>query len=175
MAKSRHHTRTRSSRRRNFVAIPFETVLTIGSLAAAGVVSSTALGASFGEDIFLLSMDCTYSLQANTPGNGPLQITCAHGDLTDAEVQEALASELTDPDDIIQKERARRPVRRIGIFPGILADEVLADGTKIKTTLKFSVGDGHNLDLQAHNRDGGTRDTGGLVKVHGVLYGRWQR
>ncbi len=131
--------------------------------------------AVFGEDIFVISVDSTWNIRTLTAGEVPIVVGFAHSDLTVTEIAEALQAELTDPDDIIAKERSRRPVRTVGSFGENAVDMSLNDGKMLRQKIKFSVGDGHSLDLFAFNRSGGSLTTGALIELTGVLYGRWQR
>ncbi len=173
MAKARQSRKRKS--RRGFVAIPYDTSLTLSMLADQSVLKQTLLGANFGEDIFIISVKGSLSLRNMTVGEGPIHVGYSHSDLSVTEISEALTAELTDPDDIIAKERARRPVRKVGSFEVTTADEVFNLGIEVKTPIKFSVGDGHNLDVWVFNRSGGALTTGGVLVVHGTIFGRWQR
>ncbi len=163
----------RSGRRRNFIAIPFDVSLTLGTLNS-GVVLSTGV-LTFGEDLFIISVDAAWALDGFTATEGPLSVGWAHGDLTVAEVAEAIDASVTDPDDIIARERARRPVRKVGTFAGLSSDEVLFDGRQERRAVRFSVGDGHSLNAYVVNRSGGNLTTGSVIRLSGVIYGRWQR
>ncbi len=168
-------TARKSRRRKGFVAIPFQGNLALGNLGAGGIIKANLLGTDFGEDYFCFSMDLLMHLETNTAGDGPLKMGVAHEDLTLAEIVEAITAELTDPDDIIAKERARRPVRTVSSFNGLAATEITNDGQMKRIKVGWSIGDGHNLDLWAQNDDADARQTGGIVQFSGVLYGRWQR
>lgn len=133
------------------------------------------LPAALGEDLYCLSIDTTWSSVDHTAKEGPIVVGVAHGDLSVTEIKEATEAEMTDPDDIIARERARRPVRTIGVFDGETENEKLNDGRMLRTKMKFSVGDGHQPVLWAKNKDTAQLTTGTLIKVNGVLYGRWQR
>ncbi len=169
LAKRRRRTR------RRLVAIPFTTRLTLSTLLSSTVIKVSALGNAFGEDFYCHQVTANYALSGATPTEGPLSIGYTHGDLSVAEVLEAITAELTDPDDIIAKERARRPVRKVGNFPVQAADETFRDGAMVRTGLGFSVGNDHKLDFWALNNSGATLTTGAIIDVDGVLYGRWQR
>ncbi len=170
MAKKRRGSRRRS---RNFVAIPFEQGVTVGALAQNAVEATAIL--TFGEDIYLVSADVTVIGRSGTAGEGPLPCGMAHGDLTDSEIEEAVSAEVTDPDDIIAAERARRPVRKIGSLEDA-AGQQLENGSKIRLPLRFSVGDGHTLKLWVRNASAASPLTSGaVVQFSGTLYGRWQR
>ncbi len=168
------YTRRRAKRSRNFVAIPFDQEILLGTLADQTVVKSTTTPV-LGEDLYIISVDGTWTLKGATATEGAIAVGLAHGDLSVAEILEALTAELTDPDDIIQKERARRPVRKVGAFPVLSSNEALKHGDEIRTKVKFSVGDGHTLDMYAFNKSGATLTTGAAVQCSGVIYGRWQR
>jgi len=167
--------RYKRSRKKNFVAIPFNTAITVGAPVADAVVAVDALGNDLGEDLYLISLDAAWSIRDHTVAEGPLQVGVAHGDLSVTEIAEAINAEMTDPDDIIQKERSRRPVRKAGAFAGLSSEEVLENGAMVRTKCKFSIGDGHNLSLWVINSSGATLTTGTLINIIGTLYGRWQR
>lgn len=165
----------RRKRRSGFQAIPFQGNLVLGNLGAGSMVKANLLGTDFGEDYFCISMDLLMHLETNTAGDGPLKMGIAHEDLTVSEIAEAITAEMTDPDDIIAKERARRPVRTVSVFSGFAATETINDGQMKRVKVGWSIGDGHNLDLWAQNDDADARTTGGIVQFSGVLFGRWQR
>ncbi len=113
--------------------------------------------------------------QNGTAGEGPMEIGFHHGDLTVTEVKEGLQANLQDPDDIIAKERSRRPIRQAGAFPLLAADEVLNDGRLLRTKMMMSIGDTHTLSLYVMNHSGANFTDGPKVKVTGKIFGRWQR
>ncbi len=161
--------------RKDFVAIPFSGQLVLSTLATDIVILGSMLGSSFAEDIFIISVDCLWAIRDHTAGQTPLEFGIAHGDLTVTEISECLNSELTDPNDIIQRERARRPVRRIGTFGGSIADPIFADGRKVRTPIKFALSDGNSLNAYLLNNSGVTLTTGAVLEFSGVIYGRWLR
>ena len=173
MAKTRRRKRQRGGR--NFVAIPFSASVALLTLADNTAVVA-GLTAVLGEDLYVISVDGLWALRGAAGGEGPVYVGYAHGDLTVTEVKEALEAEVTDPDDLIARERARRPVRRSGIFPVLgSAPEVLKHGEAVRTPCKFSVGNDHALNLYAMNVSGATLTTGQIVECHGTIFGRWQR
>ncbi len=163
----------RKASRRNFVAIPFRSGFNLSTLADGAVLKNDVM--TMGEDIFILSMDTMDTIRAHTAGEGPIEVGWAHGDLSVAEIAEYLDADLTDPDDIIQKERASRPVRSTGIFPGLATNEALNHGNKTRTKIMKSLGNGHTFSLWARNLSGATLTTGNFVSAVGKLYGKWQR
>ncbi len=160
---------------RNFVSIPFSASLGLVTLANDIVVDVGAFGNQLGEDLYVVSIDATWTIHGLTATQGPIDVGFAHGDLSVTEVAEALDAEQTDPDDIIARERARRPVRRAGKFPGLSTNEALADGEKIRTRMRMSIGDGHDINIWARNKSDAPMTTGAVVDIDGVIYGRWQR
>ncbi len=173
MAKKKPYRRRRN---RNFVAIPFSTRLPLSTLADGTVLKGDVLGSDLGEDLYIVSIDAQIAIRGATAGEGPILVGFAHDDLSVAEINEALEAELTDPDDIIAKERARRPVRKTGLFSVINANEVLNDGKAVRTKCRWSEGDGnHRIALWARNQSGATLSTGAILEWFGTVYGRWQR
>ena len=168
--------KTRRKRNRNFVAIPFTTQLSLGTLGDNLVLTQGMLSAVFGEDIFIISIDWLASIRGAATSQMPITIGMAHGDLATTEIAEALDAELTDPDDIIAKERARRPVRRFGTFGrSDLQDMSLNDGRVARTKIKLSIGNGFDCNLWGRNQSGATLTTGTIIEFQGTIYGRWQR
>jgi len=104
--------------------------ITLSTLAANTVIVANMI-ASLTEDLFVISVDLMWSLLGGTAGEGPIEVGVAHGDLTVAEILEAIAASPTGPGDLIQNERSRRPVRGAGSFPGITATEVIAQAPPI--------------------------------------------
>ncbi len=164
-------------RGRNFVAIPFSVGVSLLTLGNNTVVKTPAL--TLGEDLFLISVDMSAHTRGLTADEGePLECGFAHGDLSITEVEEALQAEVSDPDDIIAKEHARRPVRRAGQMIRHGSDTTalaLAGGATQRVTAKFSVGDGHGIDFWVANRSGAGLTTGAVTNFTGTIYGRWQR
>lgn len=167
--------RRRSKGRRGYTAIPFQASGSLGTLGNGTVLAVPLLPAAFSEDFYCLSVKAQLALHGVTTGEGPIGCGYAHDDLTVAEIAEKLDASLTDPDDIIARERARRPVRMAGSFPTIAIDEVLNDGVPVKTPIKFMIGDGHSLTGYVQNRSGTALTTGATVLFDGVMFGRWVR
>ncbi len=161
--------------RRNFVAIPFNTDIVLATLADNTVLPATLFSSAFGEDIYVISIDASWILAGSSSQEGPIFVGFAHGDLSAAEILEALDAEQTDPDDRIAKERSSRPIRRVGGFDAQIANETLNHGVNIRTPMKMSIGNDHFVDAWAVNRSGATLTTGAIIHVNGTLFGRWQR
>lgn len=164
----------RRSRRKGFVAIPFSVSLALLTLADDTVLLGDFVPTLL-EDLFVISVDGEWVLDGMTPGEGPVEVGIAHGDYTDAEVEECLSAELNDPDNLILAERARRKIRRVGSFWVQSANEALGDGRTIRTKCRFMVGDGHTLAFFAANRSSAALTTAGSLNIQGTIYGRWVR
>ncbi len=161
--------------RKNFVAIPFTNSFPLLTLADATVLAggtTTALG----EDLFIISVDLYASIRGLTSGEVPLFVGFAHNDLTVTEIKEALSANLANPDDIIQKERSRRPVRRAGQFGRSgFTDLDLNNGVVVRVPIRFTVGNSFELDIWVLNESGAALTTGATIEYQGVIYGRWRR
>lgn len=162
--------------RKNFIAIPFTIELPLLALAESILAKIAVLATSFGEDIYIISVDVLTTLRNHTLGEVPIVVGFAHGDLTTSEIQEGLDASVTSPDLIVERERSRRPIRRIGVFgrPDIAA-QTLADGRIQRIRLKFSIGNDKDLVVWARNHSGAVLTTGAILEVQGTIYGRWQR
>ncbi len=171
--------KAKSSKRRrrdkSFVALNFEVTFVLGTLSDNIVLANDLLGASFGEDIYIVSIDWTAAIKNMTQGEVPLYMGFNHGDLSVTEIAEALDANLVNPDDIIAKERSRRPVRRAGMFNLNAVDIILHDGVMKRTKILFSVGNGFGLQVYVRNSSGAGLTTGAAFEMQGTIYGRWQR
>lgn len=171
---AKHNKRRRA---RNFVALPFSSSKLLGTLAD-GVAIVSPILATLTEDLFVVSVDVYWSIGNLTPGQDPILVGIAHGDLSVTEITEALDASPTGPRDIVANERAKRPVRRAGQFanPNATAQEQVAlnDGKAIRTTCKFLVSDGVPLNMYAVNRSGAALSTTDpIVTFNGTVYGKW--
>ncbi len=174
MAKKRKN--NRGVNRRNFIAIPYNATLPLLTLGDGVVIKVDLLSSVLGEDIFVISIDHLTTIRNKTSGETPLIFGFCHSDLTVSEIAEALDAEVTDPDDLIARERAKRPVRKAGAFvSNLLTDEGVGDGLVQRQRIKFSVGDGHNVSLWLRNMSGAALTTGATLGQLGTIYGRWQR
>ena len=161
--------------RKGYQAIPFSTSLVIGALGAGTVISADLLGGNFLEDMFILRIDGLWSMRGHTAGEGPLIVGYHHGALTVAQVAENLDANLLEPDNIISREFARRPVRRTGVFAGANVGFVLNNGNFIQQKVKFSVGSGHAIKAFVRNQRSSALTSGTTIEVQGTLHGKWQR
>ncbi len=174
MAKKRK--KNRGVNRRNFIAIPYNATLPLLTLGDGVVIKVDLLSSVLGEDLFVISIDHLTTIRNGTLTEYPLIFGFCHSDLTVAEIAEALDAEVTDPDDLIARERAKRPVRKAGTFAfGTAGDQGVGDGLVLRQKMKISVGDGHNVSLWLRNMSGAALTTGTELGQMGTIYGRWQR
>ncbi len=171
------HTRKRNL---NFVAIPFNVNLPLLTLADQTVLTVGLFPAVLNEDFYAISADVNAQVIALTAGEGdPLMAGYAHGDYSVGEIKENLEVSFLGPGSKIEQERARRIIRKCGMFVPVseAATQMKLMGKEgsgmIRTSLKFVVQDGKNLSFWVHNRSGGSLTTGGTLRLQGTVYGRW--
>ncbi len=156
----------------NFFAYPVQDDTPLGALGE-GILVQGALSGLGITKVWVISADLQWSTSNHTPGEGPISVGLASGDLTVGETAEKLDARPTSRSDRIAMERSRRPVRRVGIFPGIAAEETLNDGKSIRTKLGFYLDEGIELNAWARNEDSAQFTTGTLIVVSGMVYMRW--
>ncbi len=147
----------------------------VGEVQALGTLASnTLIGSLFDEVVnersFLLSLNAIWSIEDLVAGDGPVLVGVAHGDYTDAEVEEVIENANSwNRGDLVQQEVARRKVRQVGTFMGG-GESVLNEGRMIKTPLKFIVNQGQTLRLWAYNASSATLNTGAIVTLAGHVW-----
>ncbi len=155
-----------------FQALPVDALLPLSTLAAETVIGALAY-ASLEDDFWMQSCDLTWSMHNHVAGEGPLSVGLSNSDLTIAEIDEAIEAAPTSRSDIVVREQARRPIRRVGVFPGLLSEEVLNDGKSIWTTLKMYMAEGANLVFFVENKT--AQLTGAtIINIYGTIYGEWR-
>ncbi len=167
--------RHRKRRDPNFVAIPFATQLALATLADNVAVKAAILGAVFTDDFYPISVDCLWDLRDSIAAEAPLQFGFCHGDLSVAELGEALDVALLGKGGIVENERLSRPVRQSGYFQVTGPSSVFNNGNMKRTPIRFkkALGVGQSLDFWVMNRTGNTLTTGAVMEINGLLYGRW--
>ncbi len=129
--------------------------LTLGTLGS-GVLISTTFDEAVEERTLVSSVVATYSLDLLTAPQGPILFGLAHGDYTDAEIEEVIENiQSWTPGDKIAQEKAKRLVRTVGQF---VADETSGtidvkfnNGKPIKTKLNWMLQSDATLRLWAYN------------------------
>lgn len=170
------HTRRRKKPYRKinsaFQVLPVNVTFALGALTNGTVVTQALTAIS--DDFWVQSVDLVFALQDFTASEGPLWFGVANGNLTTVEIAEALVAQPSHRADIIPREEARRPVRRIGMFAGLTTEEVYNDGVIKRTSCKFYLAESAEIEAWCQNVSGATLTTGGIVNVNGVVYGEWR-
>ncbi len=150
----------------------FETSSALGTMAANAVISNaiTTLGTT---KFRVIAADLYVNMIGHTAGEGPIEVGIFNGDLSDAEMLESLDASPTGPEDIIAKERLRRPVRRACFLSGQATGEVVNDGKPVRVKLNTLLDAGVELELFFVNRDSAAFTTGTILSVMGQIYGYW--
>ena len=170
MAKHR-----RGRGRGRFVVVPVFASLALTNLTSNTVITNNLIDNV--EDVYWTSADLTLALRGTTSNEGPIGFGVANGDLSVTEISEAIAAAPTGPDDIIQNERARRPVRNFCTFQVSTTtgeDEVVNNGNVKRYRIKMAIGENSSLVTWAQNRSGAQLTTGAEVIISGKLYGYWR-
>ncbi len=155
-----------------FQVLPVKTSIALLTLGNNTAITSSITALS--DDFWVQSADLTWTLTFATPGEGPLMVGLNNGDLTATEIKEALEALPSSRSDIVNRERARRPVRKVGQFTSLLGSEVLNDGQKVRTTIKMYLAEGVELEAFVFNASGAALTTGTFVDLYGNLYGEWR-
>ncbi len=128
----------------------------LGTLGPKDVIA--AIGAGLVVDTTRVSsVKCVYTLSDFTPvvNAGPIICGVAHGDYTDAEIEEWIENSAAwDMGDMIAKEIASRRIRQIGVFDTAAAATQsvrLNDGKPITTKLNWLLAEGDGLKWWAYN------------------------
>ncbi len=151
-----------------------EAALSLSTLANATLLSGDLFsGDVLDDEMYQISADLYWSMDDVTQGQGPTLVGIAHGDYSDAEIEQWLeATTSIAGGDLIANEQARRKCRRVGMFAGDSVEK-LNDGKSIKTTLKFVLAGGQNLKFWAYNKSGDAYSTTSpVVRVNGKIYMR---
>ncbi len=156
------------------MAVRFTISVDIGALADGVVQVNSLLPGDLAEDLFAMSVHATWTIRNATAGMGPVEFGYVHDDYTATEVSECILSAVTDPNNLIQVERSRRFVRRVGSFRGFQTEEEINDGRLMKTKIKWTIHDGHDLGVWLQNQTGATIPGNPIVEVSGTIWGRWR-
>ncbi len=167
----------RKSRKANsaFQALQVDTELALSTLANNTVLAQALTILS--DDFWVISGDLNWLMIGMTPGEDPLYVGIANGDLSVAEIKEAINASPVSRSDIVEREQARRPVRKVGAFTQQDAATVaqrLNDGKPIRTKIRMYLAEGTELNMWAHNKSGATLTTGAKLHCYGTLYGVWK-
>lgn len=147
------------------------------NLALGTLADNTVIGAvcsdTLDEEAFLISCDLTWAILDGTAGEGPIEVGVAHSDYSDAEIEEWLENTGSwDRGDLVSQEISRRKIRQVGVFNGLVPEEVLNDGKPIRTRCKWGLITGQSLKIWAYNRSAAALAGGAQIKVDGNCYFR---
>ncbi len=131
--------------------------LALGTLAA-----KTLVGTTFDETVvdrtLVSSLKATWTMREYTPaeGDGPIVFGVAHGDYSDAEIEEVIENTGSwNEGDKIAQEQSKRLVRTIGVFdtaPSAAGIYTINDGMPVHTKLNWILNQGVRLKIWAYNQ-----------------------
>ncbi len=155
-----------------FQVLKFDLNIALAALAAGAVLSNpmTTLGTT---KFRVVSTDMYISMTDHTATEGPIEVGIFNGDLSNTEVAEALDASPSGPNDIIARERLRRPVRRVGLVRGLTTEELLFDGRSRRTKMHTVLDEGTELEVYFRNQSAAPLTTGTQMHVIGQIYGYW--
>ncbi len=160
---------------KNFQLLRTAAFHNLGALASDDV-SASQLGPTLNEDYFCTSIDLNWSM-VGLAGEGPIEFGVAHADYSATEIEECLEVSVSAPNNLIEKERANRLVRVIGIFDQTTVPERINDGRPIKTKLNWRCeGDADGIGplvVWTRSRFSGTLTGATILKWAGQLNGFW--
>ncbi len=158
-----------------FKATRFFDSLSLGTLANEDVVGGDMIGGQqVVDNTWMMSIRANWTIDDLTVGQGPIIVGVAHGDYTDAEIEEWIeVNSSISQQNLVENEQARRFIRQVGVFDGSLVGQSLNDGKPIKTKLKFVLQAGETLRMWAYNFSGDAlQTTVPVVRALGSLYMR---
>ncbi len=148
---------------------------TLGALATAGVIEDSAkTDTSRANGVRVKKMKVAISYKGKTAGEGPLLVGVAKGNMSAAEIAEALASDPQGPDNTVPMEQAQRTVMPLAMIPA--ASVASPDDTRWHRSVRFpwkEVPEGTDITLWVQNLDTGTLTTGTIVECHMILLQEW--
>ncbi len=161
------------AKKSRFTHVPFSATIVLGTLADSTVILGDIIGA-MPTGAYIHNVTALWGLRDATAGEGPIDVGFAHGDLSTTEIKENLTVAFNDAGNIISRERASRPVRKVGSF-GVIGDSTsLNDGQPVKRAARFNVQNDHELKAWAYNRSGAALTTGAAVVIDGTVLLRWK-
>ncbi len=150
--------------------------MALGTLAFGDVIVTGMMAGNLTEDLYVMSVDLECEITGLTAGEGqPSHLLVAHGDYSATEVNEAISVALLGPGNKIEQERARRLVRKAGIFvsAALASAAIMLQIPSRRTKCRFVVQSGKQLNIGVSNRSGATLTTGASLRWAGTIYGRW--
>ncbi len=162
----------RKGRRRGFLLKgKIDETLPLGTLANADVVGDV-FNDTLDQEAYAISQEAIWTIRELTDDEGPIIVGVAHGDYTDAEIEEYLENAGSwTRGDMLAQEIAKRKIRSVGSFAATgTGDQVLNDGKPIKTRLGFMLQEGQTIKVWAWNKSGAALTTGAQVFLEGHVW-----
>ncbi len=154
-------------------SVPFTEATALDTLASVTVLTAPTLPVSTNE-YRALSVSMLWAIRNFTVSEGPIVFGYAHGDYTVTEIKQAIEAEtMMDRGDKIAAEQGNRLVRRVGVFSGAVADEVINDGRPMKTRLNWVIPVGKTLNAWVYNQSGAALTTGSILVLNGKATIKW--
>ncbi len=159
--------KNRKPRYKGYRKLPVTANIALGTLGSEALIGQLN-GETFNEERRILSAELTWAIEDLASADGPVQVGLAHGDYTDAEIEQCLeAVGAWDEGDKIAQEQAKRLVRIVGMVSE--EETVLNDGLAIKTRLNWRIATSDTLRWWARNR-GDAMTTGAEILISGWLH-----
>ncbi len=164
----------RKQRNSAFQALKVNAILTLGALGLETAITQALT--VLADDFWVQSADLAWTIRLLTSLEGPVALGLANGDLSVAEIKEAINASPVSRSDIIAREQARRPIREVGQVSADSDGGVLQlnDGQPVRTSVKMYLAEGTELNAFAFNQTGVALTTGAIVRIWGTLYGTWK-
>lgn len=172
-------TRRRSNFRRkvskNFAVVPDLGNIPLVTLADGALLLSSG-GVTITQALRYISSHVWVNILGLTATEGPLIFGLAQSGMTGPEVLEGVNAIPTSQLDLPAAEFAKRNFRTIGQFPGLVSNEALNNGNRIKVRLSSHIiNDGAVMPrFWVLNRSGGPMTTGAVIKWTVKHYGMWK-
>lgn len=162
------------SARGRFQVWPVDQAVALSTLGSDTVIKQVLVNLT--QDVYLNSSDLIAYAEGMTAGEGPLLVGLCDNDLTVTEIAEALAAAPPSQSARIERERATRPVRTMGVIinPGTGLIGAVEDGKKLRVPIKWFQGAGADIAFFIQNKGAAALTTGSVAKVTGKLYGTWR-
>jgi len=160
--------RTPKRRRFNLRRVRTTPAIALSTLAAGVVVAGGTTGVA-PNSYRAVSSEQVWAIENLNTGEGPLVVGYAHSDYTVTEIKEAIdASASIDPGLKIERERANRLVRIVGVITSDV--DRLNDGRPLKTRLNWLITPGDEVNIFALNDSGATLTTGAVLHITGNMW-----
>ncbi len=149
--------------------------MTLSTLATAAVIEDSAkTDTSRANGVRVKKMKVAISYKGKTAGEGPLLVGVAKGNMSAAELAEALNSDPQGPDNTVPMEQAKRTVMPLALIPA--AAVASPADTRWIRSVRFpwkEVPEGTDITMWVQNLDTGSLTTGTVVECHMTLLQEW--